>query len=416
MFVDEATITVFAGRGGDGVVAFRREKFAPRGGPSGGRGGRGGDVYLVADSNLSDLSYFLDHSILKAENGMPGQSNNKTGGSGKDLFIKVPVGVIVTIEPDGVFMADIVEDGQELLVAKGGIGGLGNQNFKNSRRQTPHIATSGQKGEKLKLRIELKLLADAGLVGMPNAGKSTLLGKISKAHPKIGDYPFTTLEPSLGVVTMPDWSRFTVADIPGLIEGASEGKGLGLEFLRHVERCRVLMYMVDLASENPIGTLEMLWNEIKLYSEETFNKPSIIVGNKTDLLDESYVDELQVFAAKRGITYLAISAMENQNLDKLANTLKQIIDKSPAPQTSVAQKLRLIAPKEFVEIKVEDGEFIINYEPLERIITATDLDSYDGRAFVERQLRRLGIEKKLRNMGANDGDTVIIGSMRFLLE
>ncbi len=416
MFIDEVTVTVQAGRGGDGVVAFRRAKYEPKGGPSGGRGGRGGDVYLVADSSLSDLSDIKDKPFQKADNGKPGQGSQKTGASGKDLFIKVPVGVTVFTDPESTFIADLVEDGQEFLVAKGGRGGLGNVNFKNARRQSPHIATGGEKGEKYRLRIELKLLADVGLVGLPNAGKSTLLNNISNARPKIGDYPFTTLEPSLGVVTLPDWSRYTVADIPGLIEGASVGKGLGLEFLRHVERCRILMYLIDLSEGNAVETLKTLWNEIKLYSEETYAKPAFIVGNKIDIVAEDTEKELREFAEIRNIKYMSISAKERINTDELMQMMGDKIIETPAPKTQVTNQIRLIVPKRKIDITVVDGEFIVEYEPLERIIHATDINSVDGRAFVHRQMERVGIEKKLRTMGAADGDMIVIGSERFVLE
>jgi len=416
MFVDEVTASIHAGRGGDGVVAFRRAKYEPRGGPAGGRGGRGGDVYLVSDSSYSDLSHIYGKAHFKANAGRAGEGNQKTGASGKDLFIKVPVGVsIYDVETDD-FIADIVEEGQEFLVAKGGRGGLGNTSFVNPRRQSPHIATSGEKGEQLKIRIELRLLADIGLVGFPNAGKSTLLRRISNARPKIGEYPFTTLYPSLGVITMPDWRRYTVADIPGLIEGASIGKGLGLEFLRHIERCRILLYLIDLKEANPIGTLETLWNEIKLYSQETYAKPAVIIGNKMDICTETAGDELEAFAGKRNIPYMSISGKEGVLTDELLDLLAGKIDETPAPKTQVSTPVRLIVPKKSVKITKEDDTYIVHHDPLERIIGSTELESTDGRAFIQRQMRRAGVEKKLKSMGAVNGDTVIIAGVRFTLD
>lgn len=416
MFVDEVTVSVHAGKGGDGVVAFRRAKYEPKGGPAGGRGGRGGDVYLLSDSNISDLSHIYGKTHYNAPNGRPGEGNQKTGASGKDIFIKVPVGVSVFVEDESRLIADLAEDGQEFLVAKGGRGGLGNISFVNPRRQSPHIATSGERGEQFKIRIELKLLADVGLVGLPNAGKSTLLGRVSKARPKIGKYPFTTLYPSLGVITMPDWRRYTIADIPGLIKGASVGKGLGLEFLRHIERCRILLYLIDLNEENPIDTLKTLWNEIKLYSEETYAKPAFIVGNKIDICDESNGYELESFAKERDIPYMSISAKEGVLTDRLINMLAEKVDKTPMPRTQVESQVRLVVPKKRVKITKQDEIFVVEHEPLERIISSTDLESADGRAFVQRQMGRIGIEKKLKAMGAIDGDTVVIGNMRFTLE
>jgi GTP-binding protein len=417
MFVDEATITVVAGKGGDGIVSFRKEKFVPMGGPAGGNGGRGGDVYLVADSNIRDLITLLDQPAFSAQDGANGGSNNKTGASGKDIILKVPVGVTIYLEGDESFVADLVTHGQELLVAKGGRGGLGNARFVNSKRQAPHIATAGQTGESLRLRIELKVLGDVGLVGMPNAGKSTLLTSVSRATPKIADYPFTTLEPNLGVVTMPTWERFTIADIPGLIEGASHGKGLGYEFLRHVQRCRVLLYLVDLSVGDSLETLKMLWNEIKLYSEETFAKPAFIVGNKIDLLPEDFDDPLEKFAQSRNISYMRISGKDHIHVEELLEKLHQKVKETPAPETRVAEEIRLIAPQVYESsIEVTGTVFVVKNERLERIITKTDIETIDGLGFVQRQIERLGIEKKLKHAGIKSGDTVSIAGKRFTYE
>jgi GTP-binding protein len=415
MFVDKATIYVQAGKGGDGVVTFRHEKFVPRGGPSGGNGGRGGDVYLLADPELNDLYWLSEHPTQKAVNGKNGQNNNKTGVSAPDLILRVPVGVSVYVGEDMQFMADLVEPGQELLVARGGRGGVGNACFANARRQTPHIATGGQTGELATITIELKLLADVGLVGFPNAGKSTLLTRVSNANAKIGDYAFTTLQPQLGVVQTSNFSRFTMADIPGLIEGAHEGKGLGFEFLRHVERCRVLLYVIDLTEDNPVKTLELLWNEIKLWNEETFEKPAFIIGNKNDIFCDGD-DALERFAKTRNIPYMRISALEKTGIKELIDSLWDIVKTIPKPETRVAQEIRLIDKTDEVTIeKFEDG-WIVHNQRLERICAKTDYEEVDGKAFIDRQMRRLEIEKKLRKMGAVDGNVVIIGKLRFVLE
>ncbi len=415
MFCDEVTIRVTAGKGGDGAVTFRREKYVPRGGPSGGSGGRGGDVYLVSDTNLFDLSHLTDQINWRAKDGGNGESNNKHGANGDDLFIKVPVGVSVYLEAKDNLLAELLEPGQELLVAKGGRGGIGNANFANSRRQTPHIATGGDQGVKAKLIIELKVLGDVGLVGMPNAGKSTLLSAISRATPKIGDYPFTTLDPMLGVVNTSNWERFTVADIPGLIEGASEGKGLGHEFLRHVERCRVLLYLIDLSSAGPVNTLKTLWNEIKLYSEATFDKPAFVAGNKVDLV-EGQDDPLQDFVQARKIPYFRISAKEKIGLDGLIEALLEKVKATPKPVPQVAEQV-IVVSKDLDELKIDfDGEaYIVKSRALDRIVAKTDIESLDGMAFVQRQMERLGVEKKLRANGAKDGDTVAVGGKRFVL-
>lgn len=416
MFVDKATIYVQAGKGGDGVVTFRHEKYVPRGGPSGGNGGRGGDVYLLADPELNDLYWLSNHSIQKAVDGKNGQDNNKTGVSGKDLMVRVPVGVSVYYGDDMQFMADLVEPGQELLIARGGRGGVGNACFANARRQTPHIATGGEPGEESTITVELKLLADVGLVGFPNAGKSTLITRVSNANAKVGSYAFTTLQPQLGVVQTSNFSRFTMADIPGLIEGAHEGKGLGFEFLRHVERCRVLLYVIDLTEENPVQTLKTLWNEIKLWDEETFEKPAYIVGNKADLWDANDNDGLENFAQTRNIPYMRISALEKTGVPQLIENLWELVKTVPKPETRVAQEIRLIDKTDEVTIEKAYGEWIVRHQRLERIVAKTDYEQVDGKAFIERQLRRLEIEKRLRKMGAVDGEMVVIGKMRFMLE
>ncbi len=415
MFVDKATVYVQAGKGGDGVVTFRHEKYVPRGGPSGGNGGRGGDVYLVADPEINDLYWLSEHPNHRAKDGKNGQNNNKTGVSADDLFLRVPVGVSVYVGEDLQFLADLVEPGQELLVARGGRGGVGNACFANARRQTPHIATGGEEGETFTITIELKLLADVGLVGFPNAGKSTLLTRVSNANAKIGDYPFTTLQPQLGVVQTANFSRFTMADIPGLIEDAHLGKGLGFEFLRHVERCRCLLYVIDLTEEDPVATLKLLWNEIKLWNEETFDKPAFIVGNKNDIFADA-TDGLEEFAKSRNIPYMRISALENTGVKVLIEKLWLIIKDIPKPETRVAQEIRLIDRTDEVTIENTPDGWAVKNSRLERIVAKTDIESVDGKAFVDRQMRRLEIEKKLRKMGAVDGDAVIIGKMRFLLE
>lgn len=416
MFVDKTTIFVQAGKGGDGVVTFRHEKYVPRGGPSGGNGGRGGDVYLLADPELNDLFWLSEHRMHKALNGKNGQDNNKTGVSGKDLIVKVPVGVSIYYGDDLQFMADLVEPGQELLIARGGRGGIGNACFANARRQTPHIATGGETGEQATITVELKLLADVGLVGFPNAGKSTLITRVSNANAKIGSYAFTTLQPQLGVVQTANFLRFTMADIPGLIEGAHEGKGLGFEFLRHVERCRVLLYVIDLTEDDPVQTLKTLWNEIKLWDEETFEKPAFIIGNKADLWDTDDHDGLQDFAKTRNIPYMRISALEKTGVPELIEHLWELVKTVPKQESRAAQEIRLINKTDEVIIEKVDGDWVVTNQRLERIIAKTDYEAVDGKAFIERQIRRLEIEKRLRKMGAVDGDMVVIGKMRFMLE
>ncbi|MCM8818760.1 MAG: GTPase ObgE [Candidatus Omnitrophica bacterium] len=284
-FIDEAEIFVRGGKGGDGCVAFRREKFVPKGGPWGGDGGKGGDVIFKAIKNKKTLIDFHFQRHFFAENGGHGSSNNKKGKDGRDLIIEVPLGTIIKeiIDGEEKIIADLLNENDYIIVAKGGKGGLGNTHFKSSTNQAPRIATKGEKGEEKKIKLELKLIADVGIIGYPNSGKSTLLSKISKARPKIADYPFTTLEPNLGLVNLGDYRSFVVADIPGLIEGASKGKGLGIKFLKHIERTRILIHLIDMSENDIINKYENIRKELENYSEKLLMKKEIIVGNKIDL-------------------------------------------------------------------------------------------------------------------------------------
>lgn len=282
-FVDEAQIEVKAGDGGQGAVAFRREKYVPKGGPSGGDGGRGGDVVLEADPKLQTLMDYRYRRRQVARNGAPGGPNDRTGADGKDLVIRLPVGTLVRDATQNLIIADLAEAGRRMVVAQGGKGGRGNARFATSRRRAPRYAQPGVPGEELQLEFELKLVADVGLVGKPNAGKSTLLARLSTSTPKIADYPFTTLKPNLGIVRVEDWRSFVLADIPGLVEDAHVGRGLGLTFLRHVERCRVLVFVVDASAEDPIGDLEVVQRELKEYSPRLARKPRVVALNKADV-------------------------------------------------------------------------------------------------------------------------------------
>ncbi len=292
MFIDYVEIEVQSGKGGDGAVTFRREKYVPKGGPSGGNGGRGGDVVVKAFHNLSTLLDFRYKKNYSAGNGQPGASSLKDGKNGSDILIKVPVGCIIKDSATGEVIVDLDSDGKEFIIAKGGKGGKGNSNFATPTKQTPRFAENGKPGEKKKLILELKLIADIGLVGFPNAGKSTLISTISAAKPKIADYPFTTLEPNLGIVKYKDFNSFTMADIPGIIEGAHEGKGLGLKFLRHIERTRILLFLIDITSENYQKEYDILYNELKRYSKTLAAKTKIVSLSKADLLEESELKKL----------------------------------------------------------------------------------------------------------------------------
>lgn len=324
MFVDSARIFVKSGKGGAGAVSFRREKYVPKGGPDGGDGGRGGSVYIIGKQSLRTLLSFKYKKKFVAENGKAGEGSLKSGSSGKDLFIYVPLGTVVFVEGKDEPIADITEAKQKVLIAKGGRGGKGNAHFKSATHQAPRFAQKGEEGEEFFLRLELKLLADVGLVGMPNAGKSTLLAALTKAKPKIAPYPFTTLSPNLGVVEGEKHNSFVIADIPGLIEGAHKGAGLGDEFLKHIERTRVLLHLVDLsdATSSPFERFQIIQKEMEMYQRNLTVKPMIVVGTKIDInYDTKKEEELRNIAEEMGFTYFKISAATHKGLKPLVKAI-----------------------------------------------------------------------------------------------
>lgn len=328
-FIDEIKILVVAGKGGNGCVSFRREKFIPRGGPDGGNGGKGGDVILKVKQNLHALSHLKGKYKYYAKKGKNGSSNNKTGADGENTFIEVPVGTIVKDIETEEILADFTKAGEDFIIARGGRGGRGNSTFKTSTNQAPRIAYDGQEGQEKNILLELKIIADVGLVGYPNAGKSTLISKISNAHPEIAPYPFTTLIPYLGVVRVDAYSSFVMADIPGIIEGAHEGKGLGLRFLKHIERTKVLLFIIDIFDEDPCQSYKTLRNELKLYNKDLLEKPFIVTLNKIDSLIEDQVDNiLKSFLKKSRLSkkkVLTISALKKTNLEELKESLHEIM-------------------------------------------------------------------------------------------
>jgi len=329
-FIDKAKIYVKGGDGGNGCVAFRREKFVPKGGPSGGDGGKGGDVVLVADRNVHTLLDFKYRRHYRAENGKHGEGNKRTGQSGKDLIIKVPVGTVVKDAETGKVIGELTEHGQRLVVARGGRGGRGNAAFATPTRQAPDFAKPGQPGEERWIELELKLLADVGLIGFPNAGKSTFISRVTAAKPEIADYPFTTLRPILGVAKVGDFS-FVIADIPGLIEGAHKGRGLGHEFLRHVERTKVLLHLIDLSdnTRDPKEAFEVINKELKLYSPELLEKPQIVVGTKIDALqNRDVIEKLKSYFESKGYPFFAVSAVTGEGIDELMKYVAGILRES----------------------------------------------------------------------------------------
>lgn len=317
MFVDFAKVSLKAGHGGQGCVSFRREKFIPKGGPDGGDGGKGGNIYFLADSQIQTLLDFRYKKNYKAENGAGGQGNRKSGKSGEDLVIKVPVGTIVKNFETDEIISDLKNESDKILIAKGGIGGKGNCNFATPTNQAPRYAQPGLEGETLEVELELKLLADVGLVGFPNAGKSTFLARMTAAKPKIADYPFTTLQPNLGIVRYKDYNSFVIADIPGLIEGAHEGKGLGIQFLRHVERTKVLLYLIDVNSDKLEEEFFTLKNELKLFNPKMLIKPQLVVLTKSDTVFDELSDSAKEFQEKYDA--LLISSATGENIEKLTD-------------------------------------------------------------------------------------------------
>ena len=325
MFIDYAKIELQAGNGGNGIVSFHREKYIDKGGPSGGDGGKGGDIVFITNSNLHTLQDIRYRRLYKADNGQSGGSNKKTGKSGDDLIIQIPCGTVVKDQTSNKVIVDMVEDNQSHIVCEGGIGGKGNHHFKSSTQQTPRFSQEGTQGEHLKVELELKVLADVGLVGLPNAGKSTLLSVMTTAKPKIADYPFTTLQPHLGIVKYGEYQSFVMADIPGLIEGASEGKGLGHQFLKHIERNKILLFLIDILEENPQETFDKLKKELDTFNDTLMDKPTLVVRTKLDTIkDPETLDQWNNFSEK----YIDISSVSEFGLDNLKDRLVSFLSSS----------------------------------------------------------------------------------------
>ena len=420
-FIDEAVISVSAGNGGDGIVAWRREKYVPKGGPAGGDGGRGGDVVLVADPELGTLVDFRFKKQFGAESGKAGGQNNKAGPAGKELVIRVPVGTLVTrtaLDADGVrghsrLFADLSTPHERVRVAKGGRGGQGNQHFATAARQAPHFAYNGEPGEKCELKLELKLLADAGVIGLPNAGKSTLLSVVSAARPKIADYPFTTLEPQLGVVRVADFESFVMVDVPGLIEGAHEGAGLGDRFLRHVERTRVLVHLIDGAKtpDEVLADRATIEHELRAWNAALLDRPVIVVITKLDLPDARATFE----ALRERIDGLrGISAATGEGVRELIYATWETIKSTPVPDIAQPEpaQIELTADEPFA-IAIDAGVYVVSGERVERLARMTNFDNDEALARFEQILAKMGVDKKLRELGVHEGDTVRIAGVEF---
>lgn len=416
MFLDEALVEFSSGTGGSGAVTFHREKHVPRGGPNGADGGRGGDVILIADRNRRTLYDFQLKAKFEAENGQHAVGNKK-GKNGKDVTVKVPVGTVVTDLVLQEVLADLNVEGMKYVVARGGRGGFGNLHYVSSVRQVPNFAQKGAPGETVRCKLELKLLADVGLVGLPNAGKSTLLSRISAAKPKVADYPFTTIEPNLGVVKLDD-ETFVVADMPGLIEGASEGRGLGHQFLKHVERTKVLIHVVDafpIDGSDPFANYETIEREIQDYSPELGLRPTVIALNKVDLIPTGEFHAVRERFDATGRQVFAISAATGQGLEPLLYETLRLVREAEAAEPAVpviAPTIRDEFDQHWDVVPIEGGYEIVGRRIL-RMVAMTDLDNRDALRYLHRRLQRLGVIERLRDLGAEEGDTVVVGDLEF---
>ncbi|WP_067932986.1 GTPase ObgE [Alicyclobacillus kakegawensis] len=424
MFVDEARIYVKGGDGGNGIVAYRREKYVPLGGPAGGDGGNGGNVVLMVDEGLRTLMDFRYQRHFKAARGENGRNKNRHGQSAEDLVVKVPPGTVVYDGDTGEFLGDLVHHGQRLCVARGGRGGRGNTRFAHAGNSAPEIAEKGEPGQERWLRLELKVLADVGLVGYPSVGKSTLLSAVSAARPKIGDYPFTTLSPELGVVEAPDGRSFVMADLPGLIEGAHEGKGLGHDFLRHIERTRVLVHVIDMAAvdgRDPIQDYQVINEQLYKHDARLARRPQLVAANKMDLPEAE--EHLQAFrdAYPDQVVYPISGATRSglaELLTAVADALEQAeaVDAAALPQaedTDPEKKVYRYEPKHPFRIYREGSAFVVESEELEKLVRMTNFEQYDAVKRFQRILKRRGVDDALRQRGAKEGDVIRIADMEF---
>lgn len=411
MFIDLVKVYVKAGKGGDGAISFRREKYVPAGGPDGGDGGRGGNVVVIGDEGVRTLLDFRYQRRYLAENGENGRGRKQFGKDGADVVLKVPVGTLVKDAETGGVILDVREANKEYLLCRGGRGGYGNTRYKNAVRQAPRFAQPGRPGEEREVTLELKLIADVGLVGLPNVGKSTLLSIMSSATPKIANYHFTTLSPNLGVVYVDEEASFVVADIPGLIEGASEGVGLGHDFLRHVERTALICHVVDASGSegrNPVEDYASIKEELRLYHPDLLEKQRVLVANKTDLGGEEYVEELRRLAEHEGLDFYVVSGATQKGVKELIYGLWRAL--GDMPRNIETYDEAYIAPKleeEPYTIRVEDGVFIVEGPFAEDLLYRTDMNDYESLIYFQELLYKKGIIDELEELGMEDGSTVL---------
>jgi GTP-binding protein len=422
-FIDKATILVTAGDGGDGKVSFRHEKFIDKGGPDGGDGGDGGSIILAASRNQNTLASFRYQKELRAEPGQPGGKTRKHGKNGKDLLVAVPVGTVATDE-QGVILADLPEDGMQTVIAKGGKGGFGNAHFVSSVRQAPRVAEKGEPGEARALQLEIKMIADVGLVGLPNAGKSTLLSIISNARPEIADYPFTTIVPNLGVVDIDKQASLLFADIPGLIEGAAEGKGLGDEFLRHVERTAVLVHLIDAYQEDVAEAYNTIQNELKAYKIDLSARPQVVVLTKIEGLDADIIKDQQATLKKlipKDTVLTAISSATKQGVPELLRTVLKLVETERAHERAAevaadaptVPVLTLDDDNDAWEVIKQEDEYVVTGPKIERFAVRTNFDSPEGVERLRDIMHKIGIMHELVRQGIEPGNTIRIGKGEF---
>lgn len=419
MFIDTSRIFIQAGKGGDGAVTFHREKYIAAGGPDGGDGGNGGNIVAVADKNVSTLLDFRYKKKYCAPDGGNGRDGRRSGKNGEDLIIKVPCGTIIRDSESGKVICDLKAEGERFIIAKGGNGGWGNARFATATRQTPKFAKSGLPGDEREITLELKLIADVGLLGFPNVGKSTFLSIVSDAKPKIANYHFTTLVPNLGVVNMGEGSGFVIADIPGIIEGAHEGVGLGHAFLRHVERTRILLHLVDVSGvegRNPVDDVHTINNELKSYSEKLADKPQIIVANKMDIpsFDENF-EEFKAQMEDEGYTVFAISAATKKGIDEVIKYTYNLLSQLPVEEDDDYEYLDLDEERnnDDIEITIDNGVYIVEGMYVRKIVGSTNFDDYESLQYFQRVLRKSGIIEMLEEKGIKEGDTVHMYGVEF---
>lgn len=416
-FIDKAKIKILSGKGGNGAVAWRREKYVDMGGPAGGDGGRGGDIYFIADENMTTLMDFKYQSIYKAESGENGRPKSQHGHGGKDLYIKLPLGTVVKDPVNDKIIADLTDPESTVLVAKGGRGGRGNTRFATSQKRAPQFCEPGEPGIERELELELKLIADVGLLGMPNAGKSTLISVISEAKPKIADYPFTTLVPHLGVVKKPSGDGFVVADIPGLIEGASEGTGLGHEFLRHVERCRFLIHVVDITQENPLDNYEKINTELKKHSKRLGELYQIVALNKIDSVDEELREEYFNLFKEYADDIFLISAATKENLTSFMDFVMRKVDEIPKHEFEIGVDEDLAAfdndDSSYSVYKIDKNTYAVEGGKIIRLANVTDTRNTDQLYRFQNIMAAMNVYQALKEAGIKEGDSVKIGHIEF---